>query len=671
MAKKSTIIKNWPKYLLQWGVLAALIIVITGIIPGKEPADPEAYCPVGGLEALTTYLVNGSLPCSMSSLQIMMGIMLAAGVVLFSKLFCGYLCPLGTVQDLLMKARKGLHIKGIDVKNGSVADSILRIFKYGLVFWIFYMTATSSELFCKNLDPYYAVATGFKGEITLWMSIVTVSLVVLGSFFINMFWCKYLCPLGAISNSLKFWIWIVVLFLIYWICGLVGLNIPWWVLLAVFCIAGYLLEILNRKPKYQILNVIKDPNACTHCGICNKKCPYGIDVDALSGGRLNSVDCTLCGECVAACPTDALHIGACQKNKSGFGRFLPAILAVLLIILGMWIGNKFELPTIDEQWGIESVAEDGTVTRLIDPETLAETRIDGLRSVKCFGSSMAFKAKLQKIPGIYGVRTYVNHHYAIVTYDPARITPEKILENIFVPSKFRVNTPDPAVVDSVKVLTIRTEKMYDKMDLNYLGLQMRLTGKKIYGLTSEFACPLIVHVYLDPSENLDRDWFRDVVEMKVLSMPVHGGGTKDTEVDYEFVDMEDTVSYIPTEDLIRMLFNPFKAEFKSRVEKYEGVPQYFYEIADHNYEKPIILRNMPYLSNHLSKNDGIIGIYLVLNEDLVPAIRIRYAEPMTEDELWKQMTQETWYITYAKDDVRETPAKIGFEKKGIVKPVEK
>ena len=110
-----------------------------------------------------------------------------------------------------------------------------------------------------------------------------------------------------------------------------------------------------------------------------------------------------------------------------------------------------------------------------------------------------------------------------------------------------MNTPDPAAVDSVKVVTIRTEKMYDKLDLNYLGLQMRQSGKKIYGLTSEFACPLIVHVYMDPSENPDRDWFKDMVEMKVLSMPVHGGGTKDTEVDFEFVDLEDSVSYIPTE----------------------------------------------------------------------------------------------------------------------------
>lgn len=671
MAKRSTIIKNWPKYLLQWGVLVALVVFLTGIIPSKEPADPEAYCPMGGLEALTTFFVNGSLPCSMSSLQIMMGIMLAAAVVLFSKLFCGYICPLGTVQDLLIKLRNSIGFKGITVRNGSVADAVLRIFKYALVFWIFYMTATASELFCKNLDPYYAAATGFQGEITLWMSIVTIALLVLGGFFINMFWCKYLCPLGAISNSLKFWIWVIVLFGIWWILDILGADIPWWVLLGLFCLMGYLLEILNRRPKYQILNVIKTAGSCTHCGICNKNCPYGIDVDDLAGGRLDAVDCTLCGECVASCPTNALHIGACQKKKSGFGKYLPALLTVILIILGIWIGNKFELPTIDEQWGIEQVSEDGTVTQLVDPESLAEIRIDGLRSVKCYGSSMAFKAKLEKIRGVYGVKTFVNHHYVIITYNPDEITPEQIQENIYVPSKFRVNTPDPAVTDSVKVLTIRTEKMYDKLDLNYLGLQMRLTGKKIYGLTSEFACPLIVHVYVDPSENLDKDWFRNVVEMKVLSMPVHGGGTKDTEVDFEFVDMEDSVSYIPTEDLIRILFNPFKAEFKSRVEKYADQPQYIYEIADQDYEKPIILRNMPYLSNHLSRNESVIGIYLELNEDLVPAIRIRYAAPMTEDELWKQMTMENWTITYAKDDVREVPAKLGFEKKGVVKTFDK
>ena len=120
---------------------------------------------MGGLQALATYLSRGSLPCSMSSVQVMMGIALVAAIVLFSKLFCAYICPLGTVQDILGKIRKALHIKGVKVRNGSVLDKILRVVKYALVFWIFYMTVNSSELFCKNLDPYYAIATGFKARI--------------------------------------------------------------------------------------------------------------------------------------------------------------------------------------------------------------------------------------------------------------------------------------------------------------------------------------------------------------------------------------------------------------------------------------------------------------------------------------------------------------------------
>ena len=54
---------NWPKHLLQWGVLAAVIGFAAGVIPSATKADPEAYCPMGGLQALATYLANDSLPC--------------------------------------------------------------------------------------------------------------------------------------------------------------------------------------------------------------------------------------------------------------------------------------------------------------------------------------------------------------------------------------------------------------------------------------------------------------------------------------------------------------------------------------------------------------------------------------------------------------------------------
>lgn len=669
MAKQSTIKKNWPKYLLQWGVLAALAAFL--LIPGKDPANPEAYCPMGGLQALTTFFVRGSLPCSMSMVQIVMGIVLAAAVVLFSKLFCGYLCPLGTVQDLLMKLRNTIGWRGIVVKNGTVADKVLRVIKYVLLFWIFYSTATASELFCKNLDPYYAVATGFKGEITLWMSLISVAAVILCGFMVNMFWCKYLCPLGAISNSLKFWVWIVVLVAAYYLLGTIGVNVPWWALLAAFCVVGYLLEILCGKPRLQVLHIMKNDSKCTHCGLCTKACPYGIDVAGCRAGAVKAVDCTLCGECTAVCPVDAIHTGVCVKGGRNVWNVLaPAVIALVLMGIGLWAGGKYELPTINVTWGIEQTLEDGTVKQLVDPSSLKTLEMEGLRSVKCYGSSMAFKAKLEKIRGVHGVKTFVSHHRAVITYDPAATTPEIIQESVFTPSKFRVNTPDMATVDSIKVVTIRTENMYDKLDLNYLGLQMRLTDKKIYGLESEFACPLIVRVYMDASETADKAWFKKIVNMKELEMPVHGGGTKITPVNFKFVDLEDGESYISTESFIRKMFTPFKAQFSSRVEEFAGKPQFVYEIPDANYEKPIILRNLPFVSNHLSKNDGIIGVYLELDNSLTPALMIRYAAPMTSDRVWELLNMDKWTITYKKDDVREVDAKLKFKNPGVEVPYE-
>ncbi len=669
MAKQSTIKRNWPKYLLQWGVLAALAAFL--LIPGKDPANPEAYCPMGGLQALTTFFVRGSLPCSMSMVQIVMGIVLAAAVVLFSKLFCGYLCPLGTVQDLLMKLRNTIGWRGIVIKNGTVADKVLRVIKYVLLFWIFYSTATASELFCKNLDPYYAVATGFKGEITLWMSLISVAAVILCGFMVNMFWCKYLCPLGAISNSLKFWGWIVVLAAAYYLLGTIGVNVPWWALLAAFCVVGYLLEILCGKPRLQVLHIMKNDSKCTHCGLCTKACPYGIDVAGCRAGAVKAVDCTLCGECTAVCPVDAIHTGVCVKGGRNVWNVLaPAVIALVLMGIGLWAGGKYELPTINVTWGIEQTLEDGTVKQLVDPSSLKTLEMEGLRSVKCYGSSMAFKAKLEKIRGVHGVKTFVTHHRAVITYDPAATTPEIIQESVFTPSKFRVNTPDMATVDSIKVVTIRTENMYDKLDLNYLGLQMRLTDKKIYGLESEFACPLIVRVYMDASETADKAWFKKIVNMKELEMPVHGGGTKITPVNFKFVDLEDGESYISTESFIRKMFTPFKAQFSSRVEEFAGKPQFVYEIPDAKYEKPIILRNLPFVSNHLSKNDGIIGVYLELDNSLTPALMIRYAAPMTADRVWELLNMDKWTITYKKDDVREVDAKLKFKNPGVEVPYE-
>ncbi|MCQ2159099.1 MAG: hypothetical protein MJY43_04680, partial [Bacteroidales bacterium] len=220
--------------------------------------------------------------------------------------------------------------------------------------------------------------------------------------------------------------------------------------------------------------------------------------------------------------------------------------------------------------------------------------------------------------------------------------------------------------------------MYDKMDLNYLGLQFRQAGRGIFGLESEYACPLVIRVYVSPEEEFTSDWFKEIVSMKTLSMPVHGGGTKDTPVDFKYVKLEDEVSTISVKDFLYKMFDPFTAEFsgkyaqgdstvvRKRAEVYEGKRQYIYEIADQSYEKPIIKRALPYLSNHLSKEEGVIGVYLTLNRELVPCIQVRFAAPMTADKVWKMMTMPKWTITYKADDVREEDARMKFENPGTV-----
>lgn len=653
MKKSSSILNNWPKNLLQWVSLAVIVVLIICAV------DPEKYCPMGGLQALTTYLANGSLPCSMTTLQIMMGIALAAGVILLSKLFCGYICPIGTVEDLLSRARGAMHFKPLKIRNGSIADKILRVVKYLLLFWIFYATATSSELFCKNLDPYYAAATGFKGEITLWMSIITVAIVVVGGFLVDRFWCRYICPLGAASNTFKFWGWLVLLAVAYLLLSLIGASISWVALLAAFCILGYVLEICIAKPRLQVMHIVKDASKCSGCGLCTGHCPYAIDIKSFDG-PVTSVDCTLCGECVASCSKNALSIG-----RKPFARFVPAIAAVLLVLAGILAGRSFELPTIDVTWGVE------------EGMNLETVRVEGLKSVKCYGSSMAFKARMEGVRGVHGVKTYVGSHTVVISYDPAATNEEKILEEVFVPSHFRVWSPDPQKLSELKCVTIRTEKMYDKLDLNYLGLQFRETGESIFGVESEYDCPLIVKVYMSPSTELSEEWFRDIVNKKTLDMPVHGGGVKSTPVDFEFVKMEKGETRIGISEYLHNMFDPYTAEFNGRytdangetyVEKrfkhYEGQPQYMYEIAEQNYEKPIIKRALPYLGNHLSREEGVIGLYLRLNADLVPAIMVRYAAPMTSERIREMMDSEIWTITYAEDDVREEGARMKFTEPG-------
>ncbi|HCV16410.1 MAG TPA: hypothetical protein DF637_08775 [Rikenellaceae bacterium] len=641
--------KNWFRHLIQWGTLLAIIIILTKMF-GNETADPEAYCPFGGIQTLATYLVAGSMACSMTATQIMMGIVLAIGVVLFSKLFCGYLCPLGWATEQLAKLRKKLKVKEIVINYGTIADKLLRLVKYVLLFWIFYTTVSSSELFCKNFDPYYAAATGFKGELTMWMAIIAIAVFILGNFFIKMFWCKYLCPLGALSNIFKYAITFAVLVGIFALVNLSGLAVSWVYLLAAASIIGYLWEVLYLEVKvFPLLKVVRSEEKCNDCGVCAKKCPYGIDVDKV--GTVKNVDCNFCGECIASCNQDALTFGG-KKSL----RWLPAILTFVLFGVALWLGSTMELPTIDERWGDEAVHGQ-----------LEKVRVEGLRSVKCYGSSMAFAATLKKINGVYGVATFVKHSNVDIYYNPAEVTEEKIRELIYVPSKFKIATP-PKDVENIKVVTIYTEKMYDRMDPNYLGLQFRNTGKGYYGLETEYNCPLIVRLYMDLDEPIDEKFFKKMVEMKELEMLVHGGGTNIVKVDFEYIGISDVVDTISRREFLIRQFTTFSVPFKSNQEEWAGKNEAVYELVYPDLDKPLITRNLPFLSNHLSQIPGFISIETLVNEADEYCFRITYSkDALDDDKIWEVLNRSKWTIKNREGVMEEVDPKFSFTEKGATK----
>ena len=581
----------------------------------------------------------------MSIVQIMIGIVLAVGVILFSKLFCGYVCPLGTITEWLGVLRKKMKIK-YEIPMGSVADKVLRVFKYIILFWIFYMTITTSELFCKNFDPYYAMATGFRGEITAWMTVISMLLLFLGSLFINMFWCKYICPLGALSNIFKFTLTFAVLVVLSLIAGAIGLSMPWVWLLGVACVICYIYEIVYYESKvFPLLCITKDETTCTNCGACSRKCPQQIDVKNMK--VVKHVDCTLCGECIASCPEKSLNI----NRRSGL-RWVPAILVVVLFFLALWMSQHWELPTIDERWGDEAKIE-----------RLESFERDGMRTVKCFGSSKAFANKMRTVPGVYGVTTYVNRFAVVIHYDPTETTKEKVEESMFTPTKRKLNTP-PANVQQLKVVTMEVDKLFDRMDITFLGNIIK-EKEGFYGIVSEYGCPVKVILYMDVNKPVDKKELQGIVETRKFEMPVHGGGVKEITCNYELTSVSDQVDTIGRQEFLDYMFPKTSSAFKGNKDKYDAnVATAVYEMDYPGIDKPLIQRQLPYLGSFLSNNPGILAYETALRGDM-SVIRITYVKDVLDDEkIWEYLQSPQWTIHFKDGTVKDMDPTLSFKQQG-------
>ena len=120
----------------------------------------------------------------------------AFGLFLWGRaIFCGWLCPFGALQELLNKIARALKIPQLNIPH-SIQERLFAI-KYliflgllGLTFYSFDLAIAGTQV-----EPFKAAIT-FRFDAP-WPA-VTYALVLLGiGLFVERFYCRFICPLGA------------------------------------------------------------------------------------------------------------------------------------------------------------------------------------------------------------------------------------------------------------------------------------------------------------------------------------------------------------------------------------------------------------------------------------------------------------------------------------------
>ncbi|GAB4331169.1 MAG: hypothetical protein Kow0037_07490 [Calditrichia bacterium] len=598
--------------------------------------DPEAYCPFGGILSLGSRWINGASSCSMGEGQMFMGIALIVGILILGKLFCSHICPIGTVTEWLGRiARKfKLQIKNIP----TALDRVLRVLKYALLLPVLYYTVTSSELFCKTFDPYFALTTGFSMDVRFWWAIAAIALTIIGSFFVNQFWCKYLCPLGALSNIFaNFYLGFGAL-LIYIALKFAGVEISVFWLFLTWVVVGFAIELLAKKSVFlPVFRVERSELSCTNCKVCDRACPYNIEVSRLE--KVQDLDCTMCGDCVAACPVkDTLTIR--QKDW----KWLPSFATILLIIISFGFISQYELTTVAERWGN------------FENQKNLEKYEQIIKTVKCYGTSMGVVRKLKTVDGVFGVDTYAKTHKVVVYFDPEVVSPKDIKKTLFSTYKSWVRKPNPNTPNELSVAYLEVSNIDDNID-NVNFLRAIRKSESVYAFETFFGEPVRVLVYYDPA-TFNADSLIKHIEAKKIQYR-YKDELKTVELDFKVYHGPEHIAEVDLFTLKNHLFKKYEYDFKKYKEYDESQIKVFQTglVDGDNFLKA---RYLPYITSHLSNYDGILRVQTRLADR--PVILV-YFDPAQIDTttISRQLQASKILVTYRTGEKKEVDNPFKFE----------
>lgn len=209
-----------------------------------------AACPIGIMQR---FISLGEIPWYSLGLIALYGITLG-------RLFCGWACPFGLLQDLLDKITKKKVIIGKTINKKFISIKFVLLFLILFLAW-----ETSDVLFCKicpagTIEAAIPYHLQYKTTLT---TVFIVRIVIFGLLIaliiaVTRFWCRYLCPFGA------------------------------W------------LAIFNNS---SLIQVKVEREKCNKCGLCEKICPMQIEIVKLK----KSTECIKCGICVDNCPSKAIR----------------------------------------------------------------------------------------------------------------------------------------------------------------------------------------------------------------------------------------------------------------------------------------------------------------------------------------------------------------------------
>jgi polyferredoxin len=633
---------NYYRITLQWIILLLLAyLVLRPFIDTEYVSDFEAYCPLGGMQALSSYLVTDTLACSMTSLQISIAIALIIAIILFSKLFCSFICPVGTFTEWLGKIGEKFKIR-YTIKG--IPDRVLRILKFALLFITFYFTVNSSELFCKRYDPYYAAFSAFNADVVVWYAIITIAVVVLGSVFIRQFWCKYLCPLSAATNIFTNFILFVIATGIYVLLILVfKMHISWiWYLGSMTFLAFMKESFMLRTNIFPVFKITRNPDTCTLCRKCDKVCPMAIKIS--ESGAVNHIDCHMCGDCIVHCPED--DVLKINRRKI---RWMPPAMVILLTAAAIWFASFTEIPTINERWGSPEQMENAQTFSM-----------SGLKNIKCFGSSMSFAEQMKNVNGVLGVETFVGSHSVKIFYDPSVLNEQQVKQAIFTPSKLIVTDPLLGIKE-IRVVNMKIQNYFDSYDEYYLT-KLFEANTAIYGFSTVFGEPVNATVYFNPLK-LNIAQILAIIESPELIIKKENTETK-KKLNFKVSDADEKYTDISYEEFYNIMAPPVDDKFN----KYESFSQE--ELAV--YEIPILPfdkttgENLTYLESHVSGDEGVVAMKSFFRNDTA-YIHFTFVKAKTDvEKIYKRITDKKFTIYYSDGTSEEVDNVFSFRQKGKV-----